>query len=492
MNGTMFLDNAPAIYQSAYAPVAGFPAITSIQTGGIFSGGGDLTILAKDIDFQNTSGTSILTLPNYDNPGRFFVVLGPQQGAALNAFSPVLNTTTTTAPVTTTSFYDFGLRKNLAYSSDFGQISGSSGSITISAAPSATGPTPIIFSDPLTNVVQGQMNISVYETWSMEAKSVQIGSAQTGDITLGTTPIIDSLEYTYFNGIVTIVVGGVSYTPRYFENGFAGTIDGVFAPPYNPRESYRPPPHVEDIKVSLVSGNGRVDMDVRSDVNVSGFSVTAISGINLQGYQRNDNYAPVIETAYTETSKDGSQFDFFSARVGRTYLDNQSSSGGTLVAHFSQDGLMISDSTEVMTGRAVMQPAVYGINNTAAGSLGVAGIQIDPQYTSPSGTGSFNFSADYPANFQVIIGAPDLAELAPGVPSVQATGTFTIDVNGNPSVVINKPGSGYLKPPSVVVLAPKMRTGAPNPDFSKPEALFKSMGADPLPKLPRFWMRARA
>jgi len=124
-----------------------------------------------------------------------------------------------------------------------------------------------------------------------------------------------------------------------------------------------------------------------------------------------------------------------------------------------------------------MQPAVYGVNNTAAGSLGVAGIQIDPQYTSPSGTGSFNFSADYPANFQVIIGAPDLAELAPGVPSVQATGTFTIDVNGNPSVVINNPGSGYLKPPSVVVLAPKNANGGTQSGFQQAGGLVQINGS---------------
>ena len=151
---------------------------------------------AKDIDFQNTQGNVILTAPSYDNASDYFVLWGPQWGAALNAFSPALSTTTTpSTPPVTWSFFDFGIRQGNAYNpksgdGTFGQLSGSSGTIFIGAVPSSTGPTPIIFTDPQTNVVQGQMNVSVYETWAMEAKAVQIGSAETGDIVLGTLPAI--------------------------------------------------------------------------------------------------------------------------------------------------------------------------------------------------------------------------------------------------------------------------------------------------------------
>jgi filamentous hemagglutinin family protein len=481
MNGTLYLDSVGVSYTSAYDATGLGSATTTVASGGIFSGGGDISVQAKDIDFQNTQGSTVLTAPSYNNASDFFVVWGPQWGAALNAFSPALNNTT--AAITMgTSFYDFGTRAGDAYNpkegeGTFGQLSGSSGTILIGAVSSATGPTPIIFTDPQTNVVQGQMNISVYETWGMESKAVQIGSADTGDIILGTLPTIDNLTYTYFNGNVTIVVGGVSYVPRYFESPFAALIDGVFSPPWNPQEGYSPPPHVEDIKVSLVSGTGRVEMGVRSDVNVSGFSVTAISGIDLQGNERNDNYAPTDENASTFTAKDGSQFDFFSGRVGRTYLDSQSSSGGTFAAHFSQDGMIISDSTEVITGRAVMEGAVYGTSAAAAGSLGVVGVQLDPQYTSPSGAEFFNFAAAYPANMQVIIGAPDLAEVAPGVPSVQATGVFALNSAGSPTVNITNPGSGYLKPPAVLVVAPKNADSETLAGFQQAGALAQINGS---------------
>ena len=489
MNGTLTLDYVRVSYTSAYneTGLLNSTATTTVQSGGIFSGGGDISVRAKDIDFQNTQGGEISTAPSYSNPSTYFVVWGPQWGAALNAFSPALNNTVA-ASIMGTSFYDFGTRAGNAYTpkegnGTFGQLSGSSGTISIGAVPSSTGPTPIIFTDPQTNVVQGQMNISVYETWGMEAKAVQIGSAETGDIILGTLPTINNLTYTYFNGNATIVVGGVSYTPRYFESPFAALIDGVFSPPWNP-DTYSPPPHVENIKVSLLSGTGRVDMGVNSDVNVSGFSVTAISGIDMQGYLRNDDYAPVNETANDYTAKDGSQFDFFSARVGRTYLDNQSSSGGTLVAHFSQDGLQLSDSTEVMTGRAGMKPATYGATLNAAGSLGVAGVEIDPQYVSASGASFYNFATDYSSNLQVIIGAPDLNEVAPGVPSVQATGTFVINAtNGNPEVLITNPGSGYLKPPSVVILQPKNAGGGTQAGFQQAGAIVQVDGSGSITQI---------
>ena len=114
MNGTLYLDSVGVSYTSAYNPTGLGTGTTIVQSGGIFSGGGDISVRAKDIDFQNTQGSTILTAPSYDNASDFFVVWGPQWGAALNAFSPALNNTT--AAITMgTSFYDFGTRAGDAY-----------------------------------------------------------------------------------------------------------------------------------------------------------------------------------------------------------------------------------------------------------------------------------------------------------------------------------------------------------------------------------------
>ena len=132
-NGALTVDNTLLVSQpgtSASLPTGvpyptGTP-VPGIQAtgGGIFTGGGNLNIEALDLSL----GAS---LPNYNfyyatgptaNTGYNGQILGPQLGAALNTFSPVLSAATGGA------VYDFGNRVRVSAGNPAsGQISGSGG-----------------------------------------------------------------------------------------------------------------------------------------------------------------------------------------------------------------------------------------------------------------------------------------------------------------------------------------------------------------------------
>ncbi|NBS13526.1 MAG: filamentous hemagglutinin N-terminal domain-containing protein, partial [Verrucomicrobia bacterium] len=454
-NGTLSLLSERISYQNNLG------VTTSVSSGGVFSGGGDISITAKDLNFNEFNATTktYTTFPSYSQAFPLvptgtltYALQGPQFGATLNTFAATQNDST--------GAQDFGNRGDgNPYNKvrQFGQISGSGGVLKIGTSTSALGPTDIIFTDPGSNSVKGQMNIGVVETMSMEAKAIQIGSAQTGNVIFGALPNIINLVYTYTNGNLTIVVT-TNYTPRYFEQIVPGNIDGGFSKPINPDEGYIGVPHVQNGRVSIVSGTGEVLMGVDGsygDVNVGGFSVTAIDGIDLQGYRLNPDYMNKQSDKQEDPNKSGSQFNFFSSRVGRSYLDQESSTGGTLTAHFSQGGWTVSDNTQVVTARALMKPGVYGAEQDASGNLAVSGAQIDPLFGNTSNTDAFAWAYSFdPATTQVIFGAPDLeyVDAAKTVKSTQATGHLIIDSSGFPVVVMDQEGNGYLKPPSVQII----------------------------------------
>jgi filamentous hemagglutinin family protein len=387
--------------------------------GGVFTGGGDLNIYASDLVLENAASA-------YDSFNAFIPLMGPQFGAALNTFRPVLNN----SPTPTAGVPDFGVRNNNMFFNVY-QISGLSGIVSINPKNIASGPSPIY----LTQDGSGGagMKISRAETFNMEGGAVQIGGMQAGDINLAALNTFITVTYGK-----TTPTGGqtkdIDYTARYFENPYYGGNSPINTYPTNPQGTGGglsvPYPHVQDISVSFVSGAGQINLDAGGDVNVGTLNATSIGGVTLVGNTDNAIYAPTG----VDILAIGSQLENLSGRLGRTILDTQISLGNSFSARFAAGNtgqglnMTINDSTDSVVARGVLVP------DTNGNGMGVGSYSIQNQ-----GYGRFK-------NPQVIVSAPDL------VSGSQATATAVVNPNGTIIISSTSAGSGYLKPPTVIVV----------------------------------------
>ncbi|NDB95412.1 MAG: hypothetical protein EBZ78_04550 [Verrucomicrobia bacterium] len=419
-------------------PVPGIQA----TGGGIFTGGGNLTIEALDL----TLGTS---LPNYNffyatgptaNTGYSGQILGPQLGASLNTFSPVLSAGTGSA------VYDFGNRQRVqAGRPASGQISGSGGALEITTPGAIYGPAGITLSDA--NLVSATaMSISNEETWNMEANAIQIGGGNSGQLDLLPHDVIYPTVLTVYsqnNSVATTY----RYSIRYFENPLYSYGLGGDNDPATPSNSPMPVPRVLNGVVSLVSGTESISLTQGADVNVNSLNATSINGVNLTGNNGGEVGLYASSTTGNANLSIGSLINNLSGRLGRTVFDRQISQGGAFDALFAvagiepnaaANGLFLGDSTDAVSGVAVM-------GSDGSGNLKINSIQLDQASFNSFGVGLGGFTG----TVNVLIGAPDL------ISGTQATATATVS-NGRVTGIntINE-GSGYLKAPSVLLVMPK-------------------------------------
>ncbi|NCY22040.1 hypothetical protein EBX31_08805, partial [bacterium] len=452
-NGALTMTAAPAP-----SPVvsSGITDAILATSGGIFTGGGDLNIEASDFVSPNVSAYYQFFYTAGDPPppsGYLGQLLGPQSGPALNTFVPVQS------GAGGAGVWDFGLRQLLAFYGDpaNGQISGQGGVLSLTSTANIYGPGGITISDgSLSNV----FSISTPETFGMEANVIQIGSATSGNLDLLTHDLVFGFVNTVWgrNGGVDFTD---TYTPRYFENPYNGYgLDGRDVNTVPRNNDYRPVPHVANGLVHLISGTGAIQLAEGGDVNVTTLGGTSINGVDFLGNNGgavNTNYAgsnTINNTIYSV----GSLIYNLTGRVGRTILDTQITQAASFNAYFDVTGLgtaptgfFVGDSTDAVRGVAIM-------GSDVSGTLSVNSIQLDqPSYfVNPNpyrggqtavGLGGFTGTA------QVLIGPPDLPTGTPAVGSATVVSGRVTGIN------VDTPGSGYLKPPAVVVVMPKTSGG---------------------------------
>jgi len=390
--------------------------ITINSPGGIFSGGGDITLSARDIAIPFAG--AVLTLNNAGLPATAYT----QQGV-INAFQ-------------TDGISAFGSRTALTQDEN-------------GAAASITGTSGIITLNPTSNQAQGQevvlsrfgngaspntFGLSQAETTMLEANQIRIGGDQTGNILITdlNAPASPEREVTLTSNLgdpENETETDQSYVPRYFENLFQDATNTGATTPRGPQD-LTPGSHVPGVSVGFVTARGEFRNQSGGDLNVGRISMTAINDIFFDG-RGGSNYA---DTDSPNSSK--SLIGSFSARSGRTIQDVTVGNGGSVTVFNA--GILVDD------GRINTQQA------TASGVLSGGSVSSVDFTLPPAGNGG---GSGYTS-------APPVIFFGGGIQLGSARAIINETSGQVLAVAPQILGQGYVTAPEVTIAAPASGTQA--------------------------------
>ena len=421
-----------AVLQNVEAPAPGVAApplrnlelaapngvITINSPGGIFSGGGNITLSARDISIPFAG--AVLTLNNAGLPATAYT----QQGV-INAFQ-------------TDEISAFGTRIALTQANNgtAASISGTSGVITLNPTSNQAQGQEVVLSRFGNGASPNAFGLSQAETTMLEANQIRIGGDQTGNILITdlNAPASPERDVTLTSNLgdpADQTETEESYVPRYFENLFQNaTNTGADAP--NGPADLTPGSHVTGASIGFVSARGEFRNQSGGDLNVGRISMTAVNDIFFDG-RGGSNYADT-DSSLSSKSIIGS----FSARSGRTIQDVTVGNGGSVTVF--NVGILVDDgriNTQQATASGFLTgESVSSVDFTLppAGNGGGSGYTSAPPVTFFGGgiqLGSARAIINETSG-QVLAVAPQILGQGYG-----GTGLFTA-----PEVTITAPASG--------------------------------------------------
>jgi filamentous hemagglutinin family protein len=442
-----------AVLQNVEAPGAVAPTLRNLELaapsgvitinspGGIFSGGGNITLSARDISVPFAG--AVLTLNNAGLPATAYT----QQGV-INAFQ--------------TDGTTFGTRTALTQANNgtAASITGTSGIITLNPTSNQAQGQEVVLSRFGNGASPNTFGLSQAETTMLEANQIRIGGDQTGNILITdlNAPASPEREVTLTSNLgdpENQAETDQSYVPRYFENLFQdATNTGTTTPP-GPQD-LTPGPHVAGVSVGFVSARGELRNVSGGDLNVGSLSLTAVNDVFFDG-RGGSNYAET-DTGLSANSIIGS----FSARSGRTIEDVTVGNGGSVTV--LNAGILVDDARDAAQAAVATGGLTGGAVTSITLASGGSGYSSSPPVTFYGGgiqLGSARAIIDEVSG-QVLAVAPQILgqgyvtapEVTIAAPTSGTQAQAAAFINGGGEIGlfdVTAAGSGYVSPPTVSI-----------------------------------------